>query len=174
MKKLSQINEGFLSKTLGRSNTDGKRLEERDIVDTYMDNVKWVDMEHKDYLFAEDTLELMGVSDSEFLNIKDRLKNKYDAFIIDKQSMRHLRGKCDISKHDDYVEFTVNNKSIIFGCGDLICDSSRFGAYGEYSIFEFDCEKWSDGYEYMTTTSFDKNKTDNWNNLIIKLIKWKD
>ena len=48
------LNEGLWSKTLNRGRTDNKRLEDRNPqFEKYFETIKWVDMGHPDYLFAE-------------------------------------------------------------------------------------------------------------------------
>ena len=47
------IEEGFLSKTLGRTKSGEKRLENKTPIDDYLKTIEWVDLGHPKYLFAK-------------------------------------------------------------------------------------------------------------------------
>ena len=51
------INEGLWSSGMKRAETGEERLEDKSPFSDYLKTIKWVDMDHPDYLFAENDLE---------------------------------------------------------------------------------------------------------------------
>ena len=99
MLKLSQIEEGLWNKGLNRTKSGEKRLGDITELDKYIDNVTWVDLGHKEYLFAKlEYNELFTVED--ILNMsfpKDIKFMDYDLFnwifeYSDKTRSTHVDG----------------------------------------------------------------------------------
>lgn len=96
---------GFLSKTLGRSHKDEKRIEDSIPFDTYIKKIEWIDLGHKNFLFAKYDFPLDYtrtdenlLSIEEILEIEKRLPS--NIHIITKSNLEWLKHNCKIVKYN--------------------------------------------------------------------------
>ncbi|MCM1218916.1 MAG: hypothetical protein NC548_30920 [Lachnospiraceae bacterium] len=92
---------GFLSKTLNRAKTGGKRLESMTSLDLYLDKVEWMDLGH-DVLYAKFDMPLDYLKNSDMLSINDLneiISNLPDDIsIMNKNHIKWIKDNCKVLK----------------------------------------------------------------------------
>ena len=113
--KKKSINEGLWSKGLERAQTGDKRKEKYTFFDEYISSIKWIDMGHPEYLFAEydfneRELSIQEINDFEFHRSVKILSSQVFDFLQHNNISKDLTNKCD------KIEFknNITNEKIYF------------------------------------------------------------
>ena len=148
VKKFNEfIEEGFLSKTINRSKSGEKRLGDKSPIDNYLKNIEWVDLGHREYLFAKLDFEDRFTTE-ELLQIKKSLPNGIK--MLTRSQHTWLKKKCLLNENKkDGVTFTseINGEKIYFN--NLNPDESHFVYYiGTPMGYDADNEEYACILEY--------------------------
>ena len=174
------INEGLWAKGIERSKTGEKRQESNSVIDIYLKNVEWVDLGHREYLFAKFDSDVKFTTE-ELLQIKQSLPSGIK--MLTRSQHTWLKKKCVLDKNrKEGVIFTsdINGEKIYFN--NLTPDDRYFVYYlGTPMGFDEESEKWACILEYKSKDKLeksdivfsDRNKWYKYTRYTFKLIKSK-